>query len=301
VENEKTIETNPDQSKLTTRYTEKAVAFIGKNRDKPFFLYVPHTMPHVPLAVSKKFAGKSKQGMYGDVIMELDWSVGEILAALKKHELEKDTLVLFSSDNGPWLSYGEHAGSAGGLREGKATTWEGGVRVPLVARWTGRIPPGIVQREPAMTIDVLPTVVSLTGAKLPTNKIDGKDVWPLLEGKKGAKSPQEAYFFYWLRELQAVRSGKWKLHLPHSYTSLDGRPGGKDGKPAPLKRLETPLALFDLEMDPGEKDNVAEKHPDVVKRLRALADGARKDLGDSATKTKGEGVREPGKVDEPKE
>lgn len=298
IDREKTIETNPDMTQLTTRYTERAVAFITKNKDKPFFLYLPHSMPHVPLGVSKKFAGKSKQGAYGDVIMEIDWSVGEILATLKKHNLEDDTLVLFTSDNGPWLSYGEHAGTAGGLREGKGTTWEGGVRVPFVARWPGRIPAGTVQKQPAMTIDVLPTLATLAGAKLPENKIDGKDVWPLLEGKKDAKSPHDAYFFYWGRELQAVRAGKWKLHLPHAYVSLDGQQGGKGGKPAALKQLKTALALFDLEKDPGEKEDVAGKNPDVVKRLQALLDGARKDLGDSATKTVGKGVREPGHVEE---
>src|SRR5262249_30278261 len=147
----------------------------------------------------------------------------------------------------------------------------------------------------------LPTLCGLTGTKLPTNKIDGKDVWPLLEGKKDAKSPHEAYFFYWIRELQAVRSGKWKLHLPHAYPSLDGKEGGKGGKPVATKQLTTPLALFDLEKDPGEKDNVAQKNPDVVKRLRALADKCRKELGDSATKTTGEGERQPGKVEESKQ
>src|SRR5438874_8046416 len=188
--------------------------------------------------------------------MELDWSVGHVLAALKKHKLEGKTLVMFSSDNVPWLPYGEHAGSAGHLREGKGSTWEGGVRVPFIARWPGGIPAGTVQRTPAMTIDLLPTLAGLAGAKLPTHPIDGKDVWPLLSGQKGAKSPHEAYYFYWDRELQAVRSGKWKLHLPHTYRSLEGKRGGKGGKPVPAKERKTPLALYDLEKDPGEKDNL---------------------------------------------
>ena len=296
IQGEKTIETNPDQTKLTTWYTERAVGFIERNRDKPFFLYLPHAMPHVPLHVSARHQGKSKRGLYGDVIMEIDWSVGELLAALKKHKLDEKTLVMFASDNGPWLPYGEHAGSAGPLREGKGSTWEGGVRVPFIARWTGQVPAGAVCREPAMTIDVLPTLARLTGAKLPAHKIDGKDIWPLLSGQKGAKCPHEAYYFYWGRELQAVRSGKWKLHLPHTYNSLAGKPGGKGGKPVPTKTLKTPLALYDLDRDGAEKDNLAEKHPDVVKRLQGLAEQMRKDLGDSATRTKGSGARAPGKV-----
>src|SRR5262249_38123952 len=220
IDGEKTIERNPDQTKLTTWYTERAVAFIEKNKDKPFFLYVAHNMPHVPLHVSDKFRGKSQSGLYGDVVEELDWSAGEILSALKKHNLDEKTLVIFSSDNGPWLSYGEHAGSAGPLREGKATAWEGGVREPCIMRWPGKIPVGTVCRELASTIDVLPTVAKLAGADLPPLPIDGKDISPLMFGAAGAKTPHEAYYYYWNRHLQAVRSGKWKLHFPHNYVSL---------------------------------------------------------------------------------
>jgi len=295
IEGEKTVKLNPDQSQLTTWYTERAVKFIEKNKDKPFFLYVPHTMPHVPLAVSDKFKGKSELGLYGDVIMEIDWSVGEILTALKKHGLDDDTLVIFTSDNGPWLSYGNHAGSAGGLREGKITTFEGGVREPFIARWPGKIPAGSVCREPAMTIDILPTLAKLAGAALPKNKIDGLDIWPLLSAKADAKSPHEAYYFYWGRELQAVRSGKWKLHFPHSYRSLTSK-AGMDGKAAGYTDAKIDLALFDLEKDAGEMTNVGDKHPDVVKQLQALAEKARDDLGDTATKREGKGVRKPGSL-----
>jgi arylsulfatase A-like enzyme len=296
IEGEKTIATNPDQSQLTTSYTEHAVAFIDKHKDQPFFLYVPHAMPHVPLAVSDKFKGKSGSGMYGDVIEELDWSVGQILAALEKHKLERNTLVIFFSDNGPWLPYGEHAGSAGPLREGKGSTWEGGVRIPFLARWTGSIPPGSVCQEPAMSIDLLPTLVGLARAKGPGERIDGKDIWPLLSAKPGARCPHEAFYFYWGNELQAIRSGKWKLHFAHNYPTLAGKPGGKEGKPVATTSTRTPLALYDLEADPGEKIDLAEKEPEVVKRLQALADQARKELGDSASKQKGEGVREPGRI-----
>ena len=296
IEGEKVVETDPDQTKLTARYTERAVAFIERNRDRPFFLYLPHSMPHVPLHVSDGHRGKSRLGLYGDVVMEVDWSVGQVLAALQRHGLDDNTLVLFASDNGPWLSYGEHAGTAGHLREGKGTSWEGGVRVPFLARWPGHIPAGLVQREPAMTIDVLPTLAGLAGAELAGQQIDGKDVWPLLSGQKGAKCPHEALYFYCGRQLQAVRDGKWKLHLPHGCRSLADKTSGKGGKPAPYKQMETSLALYDLEEDPGEKDNLAGERPDVVRRLQGLADRARKDLGDSATGTRGGGVCEPGKA-----
>jgi arylsulfatase A-like enzyme len=286
--------TPKDQTQLTTWYTERAVKFIDKNKDKPFLLYVPHSMPHVPLYVSEKFKGKSKQGLYGDVIMEIDWSVGQILKTLKKHKLDENTLVIYTSDNGPWLSYGTHAGSAGPLREGKGTTWDGGQREPTIMRWPGKIPAGKVCGEVAATIDILPTVAKLTGAKLPSHKIDGRDISPLLFGKAGAKSPHEAYYFYWARHLQAVRSGKWKLHFPHPYRSLNGRKGGTGGKPVRYDTLKTGLALFDLSNDIGEKHNLADQHPEVVKRLKALAEKARRDLGDRDRK--GSGLRPPGSL-----
>jgi len=270
IEGEKIVERNPDQTQLTTWYTERAVRFIEKNEDRPFFLYVPHSMPHVPLHVSNKFKGKSEQGMYGDVIMEIDWSVGQILSALKRNGLDEDTLVLFCSDNGPWLSYGDHAGSAGPLREGKGTTWDGGQREPTILRWNGKIPAGAVCHEPAMTIDVLPTIAALVGAELPANKIDGLDIWPLVSGDANAKSPHEALFFYRSNNLEAVRSGKWKLHFPHSYRTLAGRAGGTGGIPAKYSQAKTALALFDLENDIGEKHNVAAEHPEIVKRLTAI-------------------------------
>lgn len=295
VEGDKISDIKLDQSQLTTWYTERAVKFIEKNKDKPFFLYVPHNMPHVPIHVSDKYRGKSKDGLYGDVIAEIDWSVGQILDALKKNGLDERTMVIFTSDNGPWLNYGNHAGSAGPLREGKGTSWDGGVREPCIMRWPGKIPAGAVCKEPLMTIDLLPTIAQLAGAELPKNKIDGLDVWPVIAGKPGAKNPHDAYYFYWGRELQAVRSGKWKLHFPHTYRTLEGKPGGKDGKPVAYAQAKTGLALYDLETDPGEKDNVADKHPDVVKRLQELADKIREDLGDTATKQKGSGVREPGR------
>jgi arylsulfatase A-like enzyme len=234
--------------------------------------------------------------LYGDVIQEIDWSVGQILESLKQHDIDQHTMVIFTSDNGPWLSYGNHAGSAGPLREGKGTAWEGGVREPFIARWPGKIPAGRVCNEFAASIDVLPTLAQLASAELPKHTIDGKSIVPLLQGTEGAKSPHESYYYYWGRELHAVRSGPWKLHFPHEYRSLNGRPGGKDGRPARYDTLRTGEVLFNLESDPGEKNNVADTNPDVVKRLRDLADVARRDLGDSLTKTRGRGTRSPGKL-----
>ncbi len=291
IDQEKIIGYNTDQTKLTTDYTNRAVKFIKKNRDKPFFVYLAHSMPHVPLFVSDKFKGKSNSGLYGDVTMEIDWSVGEVLRTLKELELDEDTLVIFTSDNGPWLSYGNHAGSAGPLREGKGTSWDGGQRVPFIARWPGKIPAGKVCHEPAMTIDILPTIAKLTGAKLPKHKIDGKNIWPLLASKPNAKSPHEALFFYWGKQLQAVRSGRWSLHFPHGFRTLAGRPGGKDGRPVRYEQGRTELALFDLSKDIGQKNNVADQHPDVVERLQTLAAKARAELG--TPKKKGTGTRPP--------
>jgi arylsulfatase len=292
--------TPAEQEQLTTWYTERAVRFIERNADRPFFFYLAHTMPHVPLYVSDKFRGKSRQGLYGDVIMEIDWSVGEILKTLKKHKLERDTLVIFTSDNGPWLNYGDHAGSARPLREGKGTCWEGGVRVPCLMRWPGKIPRGRTSDAMLMTIDLLPTLAHLTGAQLPAHKIDGLNVWPLITGEKGARNPHDAYYFYYTQnELHAVTSGdgRWKLLLPHTYRTLAGRPGGTNGIPAryEAQTLTTP-ELYDLTADAGEQRNVAGEHPEIVQRLLACAERARADLGDALTRRQGAGLREPGRV-----
>ncbi len=285
-----------DQNQLTTQYTEHAVRFIDKNKNRPFLVYLPHSMVHVPLHVSDKFKGKSARGLFGDVVMEVDWSVGQILDALRRNGLDQDTMVVFTSDNGPWLSYGDHAGSAGPLREGKGTMFDGGCRVPTLMRWPGKIPAGTVCNTPAMTIDILPTIARLVGAKLPEHKIDGLDIWPLIAGQPGAKSPHEAYYFYWGNHLDAVRMGAWKLHFPHPYRTLNGRPGGKDGIPVQYEQAKIDLALFNLEKDPGETTNVADAHPDIVDQLKRLADRIRVELGDSATKQKGSGVRESGRL-----
>lgn len=287
-----TVELNPDQTQLTTWYTERAVKFIENHRAEPFFVYVPHAMPHVPLFVSDKYAGKTGLGLFGDVIAEVDWSVGQILETLKRLNLDEQTLVIFTSDNGPWLSYGNHAGSALPLREGKGTAWDGGVREPTVMRWPGRIAAGTECSEPCMTIDLLPTLAQLIGAPLPERKIDGLDIGPLVFGADGAKSPHDALLFYWGAELQAIRSGDWKLHFPHSYRKVVTP--GQDGQPGPYKQAQTGLALYNLRTDIGEAHDVQGDHPEVVNRLKTLADVARADLGDTLTKTRGAGLRPAG-------
>jgi len=270
IEAERVVELNPDQTQLTRWYTERAVAFIEKNKDRPFFLYVPHNMPHVPLHVSDRFKGKSKQGLYGDVIMEIDWCVGEILSALRRFGLDRNTLVVYSSDNGPWLSYGDHAGSAKPLREGKGTTFDGGQREPTIMWWPGKIPAGTVCREVGAMFDLLPTFAGLAGGELPTDRaIDGKNIWPVISAQPGAKSPHDAFFFYRGRELQGVRSGKWKLHLPHAYRSL-AEPGS-GGQPGRYVQKRIGRALFDLERDIGEQHDVSADRPDIVRRLEGIA------------------------------
>ena len=282
-----------DQELLTTQYTERAVEFIEKNRDNPFFLYLPHSMVHVPLFVSDKFKGKSGAGLFGDVMMEVDWSVGQILETLRKHKLDKDTLVVFTSDNGPWLSYGDHAGSSGPLREGKGTMFDGGCRESTLMWWPDTIPAGSVCSTPAMTIDILPTVAELIGAKLPDHKIDGKSIVNLVTGKNN-KSPQEAYYFYYGQQLQAIRMGKWKIHFPHGYRTMAGRPGGTGGIPTKYSQAKIGLSLFNLEEDIGESIDVKDKHPNVVAKMQALGQAIRKELGDQGKK--GSGQREAGRL-----
>lgn len=286
-----------DQKLLTRRFTERAVDFIKRNKDRPFFLYLAHPMVHVPLFCSPEFEGKTGKGLFADVMAEVDWSVGEILQTVNQMGLGRRTWVIFTSDNGPWLSYGDHAGSAAPLREGKGTTFEGGVRVPCIMWWPGTIPAGSVCREPVMTIDLLPTIAGQLGVPLPEHRIDGKDIWPLVIGQPGAKSPHKALFFYWDRELQAVRMGKWKLHFPHTYRTLGGQPGGTGGTPVPYRQEKIELSLFDLENDIGETTNVAAAHPEIVAQITELANLMREDLGDSLTGRPAAGARPPGRVE----
>ena len=273
------VRTPADQDRLTELITARAVRFIERNRARPFFLYVPHSMPHVPLGISPAFRGRSRRGPYGDVVMEIDASAGRILGALKKHGLDRRTIVFFLSDNGPWLNFGNHAGSAGPLREAKGTEWEGGVRVPCIVRWPGRIRPGAVSADMAASMDILPTAAAAAGARRPSRPIDGLDMLPFLLGT-APRPPRETMYFYYGTELHAVRSGRWKLHVPHSYPSYEGMAPGRDGFPGRTVRRETGYALYDLENDIGERSNLVELHPGVAEDLMAVASQARADLGD---------------------
>ncbi len=287
---------NPDQRTFTTGFTDRICDFIRANADEPFFAYLAHPMPHVPLFVAEE--GRSGAGLYGDVITEIDAGVGKILATLDELSLTENTLVIFTSDNGPWLSYGDHAGTTDGLREGKGTTFEGGVRVPCIARWPGTIPAGRVSGVHWMTIDVLPTVAALLGAELPDHPIDGRDARAVLFDETGAMPPrEESFFWYHQAELEAVRVGRWKLHLPHRYRTMIDQPQGAGGTPGKYRwdaRIEG--GLFDVEADPFERNDVAAEHPDVVAELEARAAAMRAKLGDKLNGVVGTDVREPGRL-----
>lgn len=297
--NEKIKEFNTlnDQAEITTIYTERAIRFISENAKNPFFLYLAHSMPHVPLAVSVKFKGKSEQGMYGDVMMEIDWSVGEIMKTLEKNGLDKNTLVIFTSDNGPWLNFGNHAGSAGGLREGKGCSFEGGQRVPCLMKWPGQIQEGTVCNKLASTIDLLPTLADITNSPLPEKRIDGVNILPLLLGNENA-NPRESFLYYYRKNsLEAVRIGSWKLVLAHPGRTYIGYKPGSDGAPGGTnENYSIEEELYDLRRDPGEQYDVKDSYPEVVAVLKKLADDARIDLGDDILNVKGQNRREPGRV-----
>ena len=292
------LELNPDQTKLTTDYTTHAVRFIEQNHDKPFFLYLAHSMPHVPLFVSDKFKGKTERGLFGDVISEIDWSVGQVMETLDKHHLRDNTIVIYTSDNGPWLSYGDHAGSAGGLKEGKGTSWEGGVRVPCIMRWPGHIPHQRTCDEPLMTIDILPTLAHLVGGILPNHTIDGKNIWPLIANEANATNPHDGYVVYYNKnDLQAVISGHWKLILPHTYRTLNDRAGGTDGKPGNYDMTKATLGLYDMSTDKNETTDVSAAHPEIVATLQIITERYRAELGDDLTKRAPTKVRPAGKAE----
>ncbi|MWW23237.1 sulfatase-like hydrolase/transferase [Algibacter wandonensis] len=269
-----------DQDNLTTMYTEKSVEFINKNADKPFFLYLPHSMGHIPLGVSDKFKGKSEQGMYGDVMMEIDWSVGEITKALKKNNIEDNTIVIFTSDNGPWLSFGNHAGSSGGLKEGKLSSWEGGQRVPFIIRYPNKIPAGTVCNKLGCAIDLLPTLAAMSKGKLSKNKIDGVDISSLFKGDFTSDPRETILYYYGKNNLNGVRKGNWKLILPHTYKSYQNDIGNdrKNGKRKNV--VITEPQLFDMTRDPGEQYNVIATYPEKEKELMKVVEYARRELGD---------------------
>lgn len=292
------IKTLDDQALLTKKYTNKAIEFIKAQKSNPFFLYLPHSMPHVPIAASAAFKGKSKQGTYGDVMMEIDWSVGEIVKTLDALKLSKNTIIIFSSDNGPWLNFGNHAGSTAGLREGKGSVWEGGHRVPCIIKWPGVVPEGMINNKLSATIDLFPTIASVCNVPLPDRTIDGIDLLPIIRGNRESTPRKYLYYYYNVNSLKAVRRDDWKLMLPHTGRTYVGYAPGMDGFPGKVNENDTvPLALYDLRRDPGERYNVMDHYPEIVKELQAVAEIAREDLGDNITGRVGKNVRMPGKID----
>ncbi len=287
------IETLDDQNKLSAMYYERGIDFINKNAGNPFFLYLSHSMVHVPLGVSDQFRGMSQHGLFGDVMMELDWGIGNIVNVLRKNGILDNTLILFTSDNGPWLNYGNHAGSTGGLREGKGTTWEGGQRVPAFAYWKGQLRKG-TSNHLLSTLDILPTLAKITGSQLPESPIDGVDFSPVLFTDSTESPRDHLYFYYNRNDLEAIRKDQWKLILPHSYRSYENVNPGNDGWPGPYARGSAPLSLYNLRRDPGERYDVKELYPDVLAEMQMLASKARDDLGDNLTGRKGKNQREPG-------
>lgn len=290
------INTIEDQANLTRLFTEKAIEFIKKNKTKSFFLYLPHPMPHVPIAASERFKEKSKSGVYGDVIMEIDWSVGEIIRTLKETGLAPNTLVIFTSDNGPWRNFGNHAGSSGGLREAKQTIFEGGQRVPCLMMWKERIHKGIICNKLSSTIDLLPTLATICDLQLPKNKIDGVDISDLLLGKIDFSPRRNFYYYFNQNSLKAVRRDEWKLILPHPSKTDELNIPGKDGLPGKISQVSIPLALYDLRHDPSERYDLQELYPEIVEELQNLATKAREDLGDDLTGAKGKYRRKAGYI-----
>ncbi len=286
---EKRIEANADMNTLTQRYTDAAIDFIKRNHDRPFFAYLPHSMPHTRLGASKSFKGNSPRGLYGDVIEELDFNIGRVIDSIRELGLDKKTYVLFTSDNGPWLIKNkahqdghlksDHGGSAGKLRSGKVSTFEGGLRVPTILWGPQRVPGGTTCESIASTLDVLPTFAKLAGAKIPTDRvIDGEDIGHLFRGDFELAKKDKAFFFYQRTQLQAVRQGQWKLHLPREHSPP---PFQNNRHIAAKDRLSmTEPMLFDLQADIGETTDIAADHPGVVDQLRSLAGQMRRDLGD---------------------
>ena len=285
--NETAIKEIVDQSNLTKDITTESINFIKKNKDQPFFLYIAHPQPHVPLFVSEDFTNITGKGLYADVVTEIDYSVGRIITYLEENDLSDNTILVFTSDNGPWLSYGDHSGSSGIYREGKGTTWEGGVRVPSIIKFPNGLKPSIID-EPVMAIDWMPTFANITKSKLSQNKIDGKDIWPLLSGEVDQTPHKKLYFYYRVNELHSIRMNEWKIQFSRTYRSLNGRDGGKDGVPVKYDmNLIESNELYNLKNDPGERINVYDRFPEIAKKMEKLGEEARIKLGDNLLGVKG--------------
>ena len=289
--NENALKEIIDQSNLTKDITTESINFIEKNKDNPFFLYIAHPQPHVPLFVSEDFEDLTGNGLYADVITEIDYSVGRVLDKIEEIGLTENTIVVFTSDNGPWLSYGNHSGSSGIYREGKGTTWEGGVRVPSIIKFPNGLKPSEID-EPIMAIDWMPTFANITRSKLSQNKIDGKDIWPLLSGEVNQSPHEKLYFYYRVNELHSIRMNDWKIQFSRTYRSLNGKDGGKDGIPVKYEmNLIDKNELYNLKDDPQERIDVYDKFPEIAKKMEELAEKARVELGDNLKGRKGKGNR----------
>lgn len=286
-----------DVAHFTADFVQRTTDFIKRNHDKPFFVYLANPLPHVPLYASGQFKGKSEQGLYGDVMMEIDWGVGQIIETLEETDLDDNTLVIFTSDNGPWLNYGNHAGSSGGLREGKGSTYEGGQRVPCLMMWKGIIPGATVCNNLASGIDILPTIAAIVEAPLPKNKIDGVNLLPLLKGNFDANPRRSFYYYYRQNSLEAVRDANWKLVFPHPGRTYEEYLPGNDGIPGRVKEnFPFKGGLYNLRRDPGERYDVSKMYPGIVKKLEGIANKAREDLGDDLTGNHGKNRRQPGRI-----
>ena len=282
IRNKEVVELNTDMSTLTRRYTDEAIGFIERNKEKPFFLYLAHTMPHTKLAVSDEFKGKSKGGLYGDAIEEIDYNVGRILKKIKENGLDENTYIIFTSDNGPWWIRGEHAGHAEPLRGAKTSAWEGGLRVPFIIRAPGKVPAGKTSDLVTATIDLLPTIAKIAGAEKPTDRVlDGLDVSEVFYGN--SQVLERPYFYYQHKELRAVRMGKWKLHLPHDPNSKSIAYRKWPIHIAPKDRVVfSKMMLYNLDDDIGETHDVSDKYPEIVEQLSKQLEWAKKDIGDGS-------------------
>ena len=296
IEGNDIVEYNPDQTQFTKNFTQRAVNFIKTNRNRPFFVYLAHPMPHVPLFVSDDFKGKSEQGLYGDVMMEIDWSIGTIFDTLKELKLDDNTVIVVTSDNGPWLNYGNHAGNTAGLREGKGVSFEGGQRVPCIVYWKGHTPEGGICHQMVSGIDLLATFADIADAPMPPLKTDGVSLVPYLNGDYSKNLRTHFAYYYRANDLEAVTDGHYKLIYPHKHRTYEGFEPGNDGKPGKVDEWHqlTDTLLYDLRRDPGERYNIIRQYPEVVKRLNQYADSVKADLGDNLSRTAGKGCRQPG-------
>lgn len=286
------VQTLKDQANLTKLYTEDAVKYIQANKEDPFFLYLAHSMTHVPIAASENFVGKSKQGLFGDVMMEIDWSMQQIFEALKASEIDDNTLIIFTSDNGPWLNFGNHNGNSAGFREGKGTSWEGGVRVPCFISWPHVIKEGRVINHLTSSIDIFATLADIVDYKEHPYQIDGLSFLPYLKENTDESIRKEFYYYYNKNDLEAVRLEQWKLVLPHKHRSYENIIPADEGFGGKYSQGETKeMALYDLRRDPGERYNVITLYPQKVQELLQLAEKAREDLGDNLTDREGSNRR----------